>query len=91
MYKRQPTIQEILEFFFTFCNMLQASKQDKDGTLNNNQATKIAAQESRRTPNRPKKNNYEDYCVTKVSQHIIFIKIIQCAILGLHPSSCRYS
>ena len=53
--------------------MLQPSKQVTEGTLNNNQTTDIAAQESRRTPNRPKKINYEDYCVTKVSQHNIFI------------------
>ena len=50
--------------------MLQASKQDTEATVNNIQATETAAQESRRTPNMI---NYEDYCVTKVSQHNIFI------------------
>jgi hypothetical protein len=48
---------------FTFCNMLQASKQVTEGTTNNNQTNDIAAQETRMTP---KSIEYEDYCVTKV-------------------------
>ena len=50
--------------------MLQPSKQVTEGTVNNHQTNDIAAQESKRTP---KKINYEDYCVTKVSQHNIFM------------------
>ena len=55
--------------------MLQPSKQVTEGTVNNNQTNDIAAQESRRTP---KKINYEDYCVTKVSQHNIFVNKFAC-------------
>ena len=69
LYQRQPTIQEILALF-TSWHMLQASKQVKEGTSNNYQTNDIAAQETRRTP---KRITYKDYCVTKVSQHNIFI------------------
>ena len=53
--------------------MLEPSKQVTEGTVNNHQTNHIAAQETKRTPNRPPKINSEDYCVTKVSQHNIFI------------------
>ena len=55
--------------------MLQPSVQATEGPVNNHQTTEIAAQESRSAvvANRPKKINYEDYCVTKVGQQNMLI------------------